>query len=337
MTIKEIAQLCGVSRGTVDRVLNCRGHVNPQTEALILDTIRRQGYTKNMAGRALTVKRSEPVIGVIVCSEGNPFFDDVLAGVRQAREDLSDYGVTLDVRTMRGYEVDRQLSQIDSLRESVSALVVQPINDPRIEAALTALLAAGKPVVTLNSDIAPSCRCCYVGSDYETGGAAAAGLVRLVTGGSARLGVITGVDTLMGHVLRLKGFEERLRAACPGITVVARASAMDDPATAYAVTREMLSVHADIDALFVLAACASDVCRAVLDVGRSSIRVVAYDDVPSTREMMRRGVIRAVVCQQPFDQGFRAVRAAFDMILSGRLLCDRRIIMENQIKILENL
>lgn len=125
-----------------------------------------------MAGRALTVKRSEPVIGVIVCSEGNPFFDDVLAGVRRAREDLSDYCVTLDLRTMRGYEVDCRLALIDSLRESVPALVAQSINDPRIEAALTALLAAGKPVVTLNSDIAPSCRCCYADSDYETVGAA---------------------------------------------------------------------------------------------------------------------------------------------------------------------
>lgn len=29
MTIKEIAALCGVSRGTVDRVLNHRGRVKP--------------------------------------------------------------------------------------------------------------------------------------------------------------------------------------------------------------------------------------------------------------------------------------------------------------------
>jgi len=47
--------------------------------------------------------------------------------------------------------------------------------------------------------------------------------------------------------------------------------------------------------------------------------------------------IRAVVCQQPFEQGFHAVRAALDMILSVQFLCYRRIIMENQIKILENL
>ncbi|MEG0900684.1 MAG: LacI family DNA-binding transcriptional regulator, partial [Clostridia bacterium] len=66
MTIKEIAQLCGVSRGTVDRVINRRGRVKPETEALILRTLKSEGYTKNIVGRALTVRRSAPVIGVIL-------------------------------------------------------------------------------------------------------------------------------------------------------------------------------------------------------------------------------------------------------------------------------
>ena len=39
VTIKEIAKLCGVSRGTVDRVLNDRGKVKPETRELILRTI----------------------------------------------------------------------------------------------------------------------------------------------------------------------------------------------------------------------------------------------------------------------------------------------------------
>ena len=69
MTIKEIAQLCGVSRGTVDRVLNHRGKVKPETEALILRTIHRMGYTKNIAGKALTVRKNAPVFGALVSSE----------------------------------------------------------------------------------------------------------------------------------------------------------------------------------------------------------------------------------------------------------------------------
>ena len=105
MTIKEIARICGVSRGTVDRVVNNRGKVKPETEALILKTIAEHGYTKNIVGRALTVKKTSPVIGVILCSEGNPFFDDVIAGFRAAEADLHDYGATLILRTMCGHEV----------------------------------------------------------------------------------------------------------------------------------------------------------------------------------------------------------------------------------------
>ena len=164
MTIKEIAQLCGVSRGTVDRVLNHRGKVKPDTEALILRTIHRMGYTKNIAGKALTVKKNAPVFGALVSSEGNPFFDDVIAGFRKAEEDLNDYGVTVMLKTMRGYDVARQLSLIDELTDAgMTVLVIQPINDERIESRFRQLAEKGVATITLNTDIENSCRLCYVG------------------------------------------------------------------------------------------------------------------------------------------------------------------------------
>ncbi|MEG2604336.1 MAG: LacI family DNA-binding transcriptional regulator [Clostridia bacterium] len=338
MTIKEIAQLCGVSRGTVDRVINRRGRVKPETEALILRTLKSEGYTKNIVGRALTVRRSAPVIGVILCSEGNPFFDDVLVGIRRAEAELHDYGVTLLLRTMRGYRVERQLELIGELEEQLAALVIQPISAPAVEARLRELMGRGVPTVAVNTDIEASCRCCYVGSDYEAGGETAAGLMRLITQGRGTVGVVTGVDTLMSHALRLKGFESSLHALCPELAIVDWESGMDDAEQAYRAARNILTRHPTIDAMFVVAAGACDVCRAVIDAGREgTVSVVAYDDVPSTREMIRRGVIKAVVCQQPLEQGYRAVKAAFEMILSGEMTCNERIIMENQIKIMENL
>lgn len=338
MTIKEIAQICGVSRGTVDRVVNKRGKVRPETEALILKTITEHGYTKNIVGRALTVKKTSPVIGVILCSEGNPFFDDVIEGFRKAEEDLHDYGVTVILKTMCGHEVTQQLALIDELAERISALVIQPINSRRIAARLLTLKESGLPIVTVNTDIDPNSRCCYVGSDYEAGGAVAAGMLALVTNGRANLGVIEGVSTLMGHVLRQKGFEEHLQRIAPNIALIDRAPALDDPQQAYSATCRMLQTHPEINAMFVVAAGVYDVCRGIIDSGREhDIRVVAYDDVPSTREMVRRGLVRAVVCQQPFEQGYRAVREAFDMLLSGQMLEDHRLIMENQIKIKENI
>ena len=233
---------------------------------------------------------------------------------------------------MRGYDVDRQLALIDELSPSLSALVLQPVNDPRVEARVKHLKARGVPTVTVNTDLPASSRCCYVGSDYESGGATAAALLELITQGRGRVGVVAGVPTLMGHVARLRGSRKRLAP------VVAVENSLDDPERAYAVTRDMLRSHPEIDAMFVVTAGCEGVCRAIISAGRArEIRVVGYDDVPATREMMRLGLVQAVVCQQPFEQGYRSLRAAFDMVLSGEMMDDRRIIMENQIKLPENL
>jgi LacI family transcriptional regulator len=339
MTIKEIAQLCGVSRGTVDRVLNHRGKVKPETEALILRTIHRMGYTKNIAGKALTVRKNAPIFGALVSSEGNPFFDDVIAGFRKAEEELADYGVTVLLKTMRGYDVDRQLTLIDELTEAaITVLIIQAINDERIEQRIRSLAGKGISTITVNTDIENSCRLCYVGSDYTSGGETAAGLMRLVTRGQATLGIVTGVNTLLGHVLRLEGFERHLKEICPEIRIVDRVSAMDDMEHSYRMTLEMLRRHPLIDTLFIAASGTFGACRAVIELGREKdMRVVAFDTVPSTNEMMRRGLVRAVVCQQPFLQGYQAVRAAFDVLLTGTSKQGEQIIMENQIKILENL
>ena len=53
VTVKQIAELAGVSRGTVDRALNGRGHVRPEIEKKILAIAKEMGYTPNRAGKAL--------------------------------------------------------------------------------------------------------------------------------------------------------------------------------------------------------------------------------------------------------------------------------------------
>lgn len=337
MTIREIAQRCGVSRGTVDRVINGRGKVSPETEALILQTLSQVGYTKNTVAKALNVRKKNPYIGVILSSEGNPFFDEVIKGIRHAEGELEDYGVGVELCTMEGYSVERQLALMEAMADRISVLVFQAINHPRIIRKVAKLAQAGIPAVTVNSDLNNSQRLCYVGSDYHRGGQTAAGILRLATGGLGCLGIITGVPTILGHVQRLEGFEKHLGATCPGIRIVARESAMDSISHAYHATKRMLKSHPDISLLMVITAGLEGVCRAVTEIGREqTIQVFAFDNIPKTEAMMRRGLLSAVVCQQPFQQGYQAVRAAFDIILHGKPQSDK-CIMENQVKILENL
>ena len=56
-TIKQISELSGVSRGTVDRVLNGRGHVSPEKERLVRSIAEQVGYKPNRAGKALAARK----------------------------------------------------------------------------------------------------------------------------------------------------------------------------------------------------------------------------------------------------------------------------------------
>ena len=336
-TIREIAAECGVSAATVDRVLNGRGKVRPATEARILEALEKAGYTKNIAARALALRKDSPTIGIVIASEGNPFFDEVLAGIRRAEAEVMDFGVSVKLRTMRGYHTQEQLQHIHDLAPDISALVLHPIDSPRIVEAIEELSQRAVPTVTVNSDLEHSERRCYVGSDYVKGGQTAAGLMHLATLGKRRLGILTGVDTLLGHRQRQHGFESHLKAISPRIETVARRSAEDDDEQAYAATRAMLRADPMIDTIQLLAAGLTGVCEAIRDMGlEKRIRLFAFDNIPATESMMRNGLLEAVVCQQPFQQGYQAVRAALDIVLSGAPSSER-LIMENQICILENL
>jgi LacI family transcriptional regulator len=51
VTIKDIARIAGVSRGTVDRVINERGNVAEDVEKKIMKIASELGYEKNPHGQ----------------------------------------------------------------------------------------------------------------------------------------------------------------------------------------------------------------------------------------------------------------------------------------------
>ena len=179
-TIKEIADLAGVSRGTVDRVLNKRGSVNPQTAQKIMEIVHALDYKPNRAGLVLAAQKKNLKLGVILFGEGNPFFDEVTAGVHQKEEDLACYNCTVQIKRVN-VDTLEQLQAIDEfVKEGINGIAISPTNDPRLARRIDELFEQGIPVVALNTDIKNCKRIAFVGSNYYQSGATAAGLMRLM-------------------------------------------------------------------------------------------------------------------------------------------------------------
>lgn len=319
-TIKEIAALAGVSRGTVDRVLNHRGSVNPATAEKIEKIARELDYRPNVAGLVLAAQKKRLKIGVILFSPENPFYIDVLEGVNEKAEELAGYNCTVLVRQI-AFSVEAQLAALDELlAEQVNGIALAPYNDERIRRRINELYHHGIPVVTLNTDIENSRRIAYVGSHYRKSGATAAGLLHLMTHGQVNVGIITGSSNILCHTERIAGFTETLKPFGAQIHLTDIIEVHDDEIESYEKTSRLLSAHPEINALYFAAGGVYGGCRSVTALGlQDKIRIVAYDMVPTTKELMRKGTIAAVICQQPKVQGSKPLSLLFTYLTTGEL------------------
>ena len=84
VTAQQIADLAGVSRGTVDRALHNRGRVNPEVKEKIQKIALELGYKPNLIGQALVRSKQDFKLGVILQSTETPTMQVVRAGVQRA-------------------------------------------------------------------------------------------------------------------------------------------------------------------------------------------------------------------------------------------------------------
>lgn len=336
-TIKEIAEMAGVSRGTVDRVLNNRGSVHPKTAEKIKELVKALNYVPNKAGVALAAQKKNLKLGVILFNSRNPFLDELIQGIQTKTAEFAGYNCTITL-TQVNFDIYEQLTAIDALvSEGINGLVLTPYNDPLISEKINTLGEQGIPVVTTNTDIQNSQRLAYVGSHYYRSGETAAGLMALMTSGNVNIGIITGSSKVLCHTERIAGFEKRIQEAYPHLNVVTIIENKDDEIESYTLTLDLLTHHPEINALFFSAGGVYGGCRAVQALGRKGIKIITYDKVDTTVQMLQENIIAATICQEPYVQGTKPFDLLFNYLTTGEVPDQEYYYTSIDIRILENL
>lgn len=335
-TIKQIAELAGVSRGTVDRVLNNRGSVNANTAAKVQAIARKLNYKPNKAGLMLAAQKKNIKIGVLLFSDTNPFFEEVLEGVNAKAQELSAYNCTVLIRQVAFDETEQFNAMEELLSEGIHGLVIAPFNSLYIAAEIDRFVEMKIPVITVNTDIL-SRRMAYVGSNYRLSGETAAGLVSLMTFGEIHIGIVTGSAHVLCHSDRVEGFCRILSEKGDRFHIEETVENHDNDEESYEKVNAMLAAHPDINVLYFAAGGVAGGCRAVQESGRQSqIRIFTYDCVPSTKELLQQGVITATICQQPYKQGYLPVDLLSRYLIEG-IPCEEINYTDIDIRIRENL
>ncbi len=337
VTSGKIAELAGVSRGTVDRALHNRGGVKPEVENRIKEIAQKLGYEPDRAGKALSTRKNPPRFGVLMNSLGNPFFHEVKEGIAAAQKELADFRLEILMRETKGYRAEDQLAALDAFaQQDVKGVVIMPVDDPRIAEKINALSGTGMRFVTVNTDISQTRRLAYVGSDYFQSGRTAAGLAELVVPGRAELLIVTGSIKNLGHNQRIYGFSREMKDRMREIRVADIIENNDDEETAYIAAKQKLKEHPGINLVYIVSGGAAGAVKAVSEQKRK-IHVLCFDSTPQIVSLVKKGEITATICQKPFEQGYRSVRVLFDAVVNGVLPESEFLYTDCQIKIRQNI
>ena len=286
-----------------------------------MEIVHALDYKPNRAGLVLAAQKKNLKLGVILFGEGNPFFDEVTAGVHQKEEDLACYNCTVQINRVN-VDTLAQLQAIDEfVKEGINGIAISPTNDPRLARRIDELFEQGIPVVALNTDIKNCKRIAFVGSNYYQSGATAAGLMRLMAKNeSTKIGIVTGSEEILCHTERIAGFTNAIQSY-PNIDIVATITNDDDDFVSYDRTTQLLKEHPEINALFFAAAGVYGGCRAALAMRgqKKDMTIITFDKVATTKEMVAKDVISATICQEPLVQGSKPLDILFSYLATGDL------------------
>ncbi len=162
LTIKDIAELAGVSKTTVSFYLNGKeDKMSSETQERIRNIIEKYHYTPNVAARMVNQKPSL-LIGVIIGDITNSFSNQLVKGIE-------------DTARARGYQMiignsnynpEDEASYVDRmLRLGVDGFIVQPT--AQFKKIRERILQNGKPLVYFDSKLYESASCWVKTDNYE--------------------------------------------------------------------------------------------------------------------------------------------------------------------------
>ncbi|MGN1013952.1 MAG: LacI family DNA-binding transcriptional regulator [Butyricicoccus sp.] len=336
ITLKQIAELAGVHKSTVDKVIHNRPGVSDAKRQQIRKLLDEYGYESNPLAKALNYQKNKMTVAVVMPEvDALPFLKH---GMELVHQDFNSFNIEIEYHTMPFSDPKGQAACLRKLgKDGVSGVVLLPIEDPAVEAALVQLHQDNIPVVTVNSDLSNAPRLCFVGQDMEQAGRVAARMAELLLPFGGQLGIVSSRH-MRAVKQREQAFQEYLKQHSKEIVVQETVITQESPEDAYQTTMELLERHPQMNALFITCGCVPDICRAMQDAERADqMTVLCYECYPMIKELLQKQTIDCTISGDLGGQGRLAMRMLFEYLIYDRQPQALRVFTKNEILLRENI
>ncbi|NJM82154.1 MAG: LacI family DNA-binding transcriptional regulator [Tabrizicola sp.] len=326
-TTKDLARAAGVSRATVDRVLNGREGVKQKTVDKVNAAIEALGFVRNLSAANLAKSRNYRFLFALPQS-GDQFLAEILRHIKEAESVFSADMIWTDVHQIDENDPHRIAEFLASLSaDAFDGVAIMAPETPQLRDAILRLQQRGIRALPFISNQALT-DTDWVGIDNRAAGRTAATLMgRFIRDSAGKILVISESMQSRDSLERRGGFDAVLNDRFAHLAALPSLETYGSPERAGQIISMALDRNPDIVGVYILASEAR-VPLAVLTGASKPRQIVsiAHERTPVTEAALKDGSLDALITQDPGH----LVRSAIRKL---RALTDNRHTLRSQEKI----
>jgi len=302
-TIKDIAELAGVSKGTVDRVLHKRGKVSKKAMQKVNAVLSEIDYQPNFIARSLKNNKVYQICVLLPDANKDQYWQPCNEGIKQAVLEFKTFNISIKTFVFDPVSIDSFLEESEAILDTLpDAILMAPLFQKEALAVIEKFNKAGILVNTFNNEVASNTVKGFVGQDLFQSGRVAANLMDLLLNKGEI--VIIHIDEDFENAIFMQEKEKGFRNYFNEIsnseytisTCKLKYPNFEGDLTDY------INAHPKVSGIFVTTSKAYRVAEISSKNQDNNIAIVGYDLLDENIEFLKNGKINFLINQNPKRQ-----------------------------------
>jgi len=312
--IKDIAELAGVSEGTVDRVIHKRGDVSAKSMEAVKKVLEEINYTPNLIARSLASKKQFHFICLFPEHKSGDYWQSVSNGFDLAAEEFVHYNVRVEKRYFNQFDIHSFISVYGKVLEiKPDAVFLPPIFRDETLKFTSELTQLQIPFSFIDSLIEETNFVTYYGQhSFQSGYIAAKLLLNSISENEKVLIIRTKRNGAVSNqtIYRHNGFmqyvkDEKLINKLELINIEFND---DNENSNLDVLRDVFTNHTNIKAAITFNSKVYRLAKYIEVLKCKDVRIIGYDLLEQNVSYLKQGVISYLIAQRPDKQAYYTVR-----------------------------
>lgn len=308
VTVDDVAEKAGVSRATVDRVLNGRGNVKKSTAERVHRAVFSVNYLTNLipdSSERITYK-----FDFIFPKLKTGYFNAFLEEIENSTISFARLNTRVSAHLTDDLSAEALAAKLLEIGRDTDGIAFVALDHALVREAVDRLAYNGVGIVSIVSDLSRSKRLAYVGLDNRAAGRTAGTLMGRFLGGhkTGKIAVFPGRLNYRGHEEREAGFRSVIQEGFSRFEIIIMPATQYDNRNSYLQAAKLLKDAPDLLGIYNTGGATEGIADAVRSEDRqNSVVFIAHELTPLTRGYLFDNSIDVIINQDIRHEIFNAV------------------------------